>query len=30
MPWLTVDKEYEFEGPGGKLSLLDLFDGRVS
>ena len=23
-----VDKEYEFEGPEGKLSLLDLFQGR--
>src|SRR6266550_1506733 len=28
MPWVAVDKEYEFEGPGGKVSLLDLFDGR--
>lgn len=28
MPWLPVDKEYEFAGPGGKKSLLDLFDGR--
>jgi predicted dithiol-disulfide oxidoreductase (DUF899 family) len=28
MPWMAVDKEYEFEGPGGKVSLLDLFDGR--
>ena len=28
MPWLAVEKEYVFEGPGGKLSLLDLFDGR--
>ena len=28
MPWLAVDKEYEFEGPEGKVSLLDLFDGR--
>src|SRR5438093_3518092 len=28
MPWLAVEKEYVFEGPKGKASLLDLFDGR--
>ena len=28
MPWVAVDKEYAFEGPDGKASLLDLFDGR--
>ena len=28
MPWLAVDKPYEFEGPDGKVSLLDLFEGR--
>jgi predicted dithiol-disulfide oxidoreductase (DUF899 family) len=28
MPWLAVEKKYEFEGPKGKLSLLDLFEGR--
>ena len=28
MPWLAVEKEYEFEGPNGKASLLDLFAGR--
>jgi predicted dithiol-disulfide oxidoreductase (DUF899 family) len=28
MPWLEVDKDYAFEGPNGKASLLDLFDGR--
>jgi predicted dithiol-disulfide oxidoreductase (DUF899 family) len=28
MPWLAVEKKYEFEGPKGKASLLDLFDGR--
>jgi predicted dithiol-disulfide oxidoreductase (DUF899 family) len=28
MPWLAADKHYVFEGPSGKLSLLDLFDGR--
>src|SRR5262247_3423051 len=28
MPWLAVDKAYRFEGPDGRASLLDLFDGR--
>ena len=28
MPWLAVEKEYEFDRPKGKASLLDLFDGR--
>ena len=28
MPWVAVEKEYEFDGPQGKLSLLDLFEGR--
>src|SRR5712664_3954200 len=28
MPWLAVEKEYVFDGPEGKVSLLDLFDGR--
>jgi predicted dithiol-disulfide oxidoreductase (DUF899 family) len=28
MPWLAVEKQYEFEGPKGKASLLDLFEGR--
>jgi len=28
MPWLAVDKRYEFDGPEGKASLLDLFGGR--
>src|SRR5918995_1981444 len=28
MPWLAVEKEYEFDRPEGKASLLDLFDGR--
>ena len=28
MPWMAVDKAYEFEGPSGKASLLDLFEGR--
>jgi predicted dithiol-disulfide oxidoreductase (DUF899 family) len=28
MPWMTVKKKYEFDGPNGKVSLLDLFEGR--
>src|SRR5207245_9005012 len=28
MPWLAVEKDYEFDGPTGKVSLLDLFEGR--
>ncbi|MGA8594887.1 MAG: DUF899 domain-containing protein [Bryobacteraceae bacterium] len=28
MPWLSVDKKYEFDGSKGKVSLLDLFEGR--
>jgi predicted dithiol-disulfide oxidoreductase (DUF899 family) len=28
MPWMAVEKDYVFEGPKGKLSLLDLFEGR--
>ena len=28
MPWLAVDKAYQFEGPDGMASLLDLFAGR--
>jgi predicted dithiol-disulfide oxidoreductase (DUF899 family) len=28
MPWQAVDKEYVFEGPAGKVGLLDLFQGR--
>ena len=28
MPWLAVDKDYEFDGPEGKASLVDLFEGR--
>jgi predicted dithiol-disulfide oxidoreductase (DUF899 family) len=28
MPWAPVAKPYAFDGPTGKLSLLDLFDGR--
>ena len=29
MPWVAVEKEYEFEGPSGRASLLDLFAGLV-
>src|SRR6266702_3610975 len=28
MPWLAVGKSYAFDGPAGKVSLLDLFQGR--
>src|SRR5947207_13395882 len=28
MPWIAVDKAYEFEGPSWTASLLDLFEGR--
>jgi predicted dithiol-disulfide oxidoreductase (DUF899 family) len=28
MPRMAVEKAYEFEGPDGKVSLLDLFEGR--
>ena len=28
MPWMAVEKQYVFEGPKGKASLLDLFEGR--
>ncbi|MEY2589718.1 MAG: hypothetical protein QOJ67_1702 [Acidimicrobiaceae bacterium] len=28
LPMVKIDKSYEFEGPAGKASLLDLFDGR--
>jgi predicted dithiol-disulfide oxidoreductase (DUF899 family) len=28
MPWLAMEKTYEFDGPEGTLSLPDLFEGR--
>jgi predicted dithiol-disulfide oxidoreductase (DUF899 family) len=28
MPWMAVEKAYAFEGPKGKASLRDLFEGR--
>src|SRR5215510_15105078 len=30
MPWLAVEKQYAFDGPEGRASLLDLFAGVVS
>jgi predicted dithiol-disulfide oxidoreductase (DUF899 family) len=29
MPWLRVEMDYEFDGPEGKASLVDLFEGRT-
>jgi predicted dithiol-disulfide oxidoreductase (DUF899 family) len=29
MPWLAVERDYAFDGPGGRVSLLELFDGRT-
>jgi predicted dithiol-disulfide oxidoreductase (DUF899 family) len=28
MPWMAVEKKYQFDGPRGRVSLLDLFEGR--
>jgi predicted dithiol-disulfide oxidoreductase (DUF899 family) len=28
MPWVAVEKTYLFDGPNGKVNLLDLFEGR--
>src|ERR1700753_4122743 len=28
MPWQAIEKDYAFEGPKGKVSLRDLFEGR--
>src|SRR5215470_7510880 len=28
LPWLKIEKEYVFDGPTGKVTLADLFDGR--
>ena len=28
MPWMAVEKDYRFEGPMGRASLADLFEGR--
>src|SRR6476619_763852 len=29
MPWMAVEKAYVFDGPKGKVSLLDIFEGRL-
>jgi predicted dithiol-disulfide oxidoreductase (DUF899 family) len=28
LPMVRIDKEYVFDGPDGKVTLFDLFDGR--
>jgi len=28
MPWVKVEKEYAFDGPNGKVTLADLFEGK--
>jgi predicted dithiol-disulfide oxidoreductase (DUF899 family) len=28
LPWVRIDKEYVFDGPGGRQTLAQLFDGR--
>jgi predicted dithiol-disulfide oxidoreductase (DUF899 family) len=28
IPWMAVDKEYSFDGPDGRVSLDDIFEGR--
>ena len=28
MPWMAVEKSYAFEGPHGRLGLIDVFEGR--
>jgi predicted dithiol-disulfide oxidoreductase (DUF899 family) len=28
MPWMAIDKEYWFEGPAGRVTLEDIFEGR--
>ena len=28
LPWVRVEKDYSFDGPGGKVTLSDLFEGR--
>jgi predicted dithiol-disulfide oxidoreductase (DUF899 family) len=28
MPWMEVEKDYVFDGPAGKVRLLDMFEGR--
>ena len=28
LPWVRLEKNYEFDGPDGRVSMIDLFDGR--
>jgi predicted dithiol-disulfide oxidoreductase (DUF899 family) len=28
MPWMAVEQSYEFDGPNGRVTLVDLFEGR--
>jgi predicted dithiol-disulfide oxidoreductase (DUF899 family) len=28
LPWVKVEKNYVFDGPGGKITLAELFEGR--
>jgi predicted dithiol-disulfide oxidoreductase (DUF899 family) len=28
MPWMSVEKDYRFDGPEGPVSFFDLFEGR--
>jgi predicted dithiol-disulfide oxidoreductase (DUF899 family) len=28
LPWVKVEKNYVFDGPNGKVTLADLFDGK--
>jgi len=28
LPWVKIEKNYVFDGPQGKVTLADLFDGR--
>jgi predicted dithiol-disulfide oxidoreductase (DUF899 family) len=28
LPWVKVEKKYVFDGPNGRVTLADLFDGR--
>ena len=30
LPWVKLDKAYTFDGPNGKVTLADLFEGRAS
>jgi len=30
MPWMAVDKDYSFDGPNGRVSLDDIFEGRMA